>query len=577
MSNITLGEKLTGKLTVIKRSDGCNIASEVYFTYPVRLQVTSRPNNDRSLMIVVLDFGGGLVSGDEIRLKFHVKSGASATITSQSTTKAFKTIIGRPDTFLCTDVMVEEGALLALVPQPIQCYNESKLRQETSITLTYASSRNNLAPSLLFVDWYTGGGRSLDHGNWKFNSFHTCTELKWLNIDSGKISTIFKDQSILAGGDELSRHMRAFNIVCLVLLVGPRVANVADKLIKQFSSRGHYEGSCSNGHNGAVGLDHNRDQLLVSCGSFPLVPGIEGEGVLVRIAARSMEQASVFLSCYIGDLDGQLEEDPFEDILSTHQVINTQKRINCETSSEEISLSCGLLKLPLQAAAESANKGNQNVSKYSSLQALVSPMCLYQLVDSSSPTGGFAHSNTLEAACQLHFINENYPLLQYVWEVLLQTTTTMIPFLVRSCRLFQEPENASGSISWGVLVDAWERLDNDLSAMLTSHVARRASSVQGSGILRAYSGVYSQIRDQILSLKSRINDSSSSAGCRGQAATCFGAVCGLLRVCPNQAANMFIYTVARDIINAGVRLNVIGPIVSVVFLSIIYFFPFPCC
>ena len=506
-----------------------------------------------------------------------MKSGASATITSQSTTKAFKTIKGRPDTNLCTDVIVEEGALLALVPQPIQCYNESKLRQETSITLTYASSRNNLAPSLLFVDWYTGGGRSLDHGNWKFDSFHTCTELKWLNINSGKLSTIFKDQSILAGGDELCRHMRSFNIVCLVLLVGPRVANVAHKLMKEFSSRSHYEGSSdpeggrSNGRNGAVGLDHHRDQLLVSCGSFPLVPGIEGEGILVRIAARSMEQASVFLSRYIGDLDGQLEEDPFKDILSTHQVINTAKRIICENSSEEISLSCGLLKLPLQAAAEPANKAN--ITTHSSLQALVSPMCLYQLVDSSSPTGGFAHSNTLEAACQLHFINENYPLLQYVWEVLLQTTTTMIPFLVRSCRLFQESEKPYDIISWGVLVDAWEALDNDLSAMLTSHVARRASSVQGSGILRAYSGVYSQIRDQIQSLKSRINDSASSTGCRGQAATCFGAVCGLLQVSPKQAANMFLYTVARDTINAGVRLNVTGPIVSLVMSSIICFFP----
>ena len=244
------------------------------------------------------------MSGDVIRLQFHIKSGASATITSQSTSKAFKSVAGRPDTYIRTDVSIEGGSLLALVPQPIQCYNHSKLRQETNITLTYSKACNNVPPSLIFLDWYTGGRSNQDSGLWQLHSFHTCTELNYFNIDNGKTTTVFKDQIILSGGHELCRHMRSFNLICLVVLVGPRVSKVATRFMKDFSSRNDYEQSSNHGarnrngfsgaHNHGVGLNHSDEQLLVSCGSFPLAAGCEGEGVVVRIAAGSMEQAGTY-------------------------------------------------------------------------------------------------------------------------------------------------------------------------------------------------------------------------------------------------------------------------------------------
>jgi len=53
----------------------------------------------------------------------------------------------------------------------------------------------------------------------------------------------------------------------------------------------------------------------------------------------------------------------------------------------------------------------------------VSPTSIYQIVDASTPTGGFAHSNTVEVAHQLHFIDESSffstsnRLQMHVWEV----------------------------------------------------------------------------------------------------------------------------------------------------------------
>ena len=259
------------------------------------------------------------------------------------------------------------------------------------------------------------------------------------------------------------------------------------------------------------------------------------------------------------------------DILATSQVLNIAKPVPKlsmdDENGEAENLSYGLINSSFHSAGDVSDNDKTvatpvehiDISYTTPAPPSVPSICLYQLVDSSAPTGGFAHSNTLEAACQLHFINEHYTLLGHTWEVLLQTTTTMIPFLVRSCELFQQAEM---NTNWDAQLDRWEKLDHDLTATLTSHVSRRASSVQGSGILRAYSGAFPQIAPMIKSFKSRIVTPSDSllARNRGQSATCFGAVCGLLHISPDQSAAMFLYTVARDLINAGVRMNLVGPI-----------------
>eukprot|EP00957_Ditylum_brightwellii_P204394 15339060-Ditylum_brightwellii.AAC.1 len=49
---------------------------------------------------------------------------------------------------------------------------------------------------------------------------------------------------------------------------------------------------------------------------------------------------------------------------------------------------------------------------------------------------------------------------------------------------------------------------------------------------------------------------------RGHSATCFGAVRGLLGMDDKSCASMFLYTTARDMINAAVHMNIVGPLVG---------------
>ncbi len=213
----------------------------------------------------------------------------------------------------------------------------------------------------------------------------------------------------------------------------------------------------------------------------------------------------------------------------------------------------------------------------------INPLILYQLVDSCVPSGGFAHSNTLEAAQQLNLlqcINKNSwkaSLHEHCYDVLLQTFTSTVPFLVQSCILFRNHYyNESSTITSTTttlgtppkeILKEFERLDIELCAIMNSHVACRASTTQGSGMLRAFSNAFQTIAPVLKVLRKHIIrmspvqlQSSYQTDCCGHAATCFGAVCGLLNIDNKTCISMFLYTTARDMVNAAVRMNLIGPL-----------------
>ena len=196
-------------------------------------------------------------------------------------------------------------------------------------------------------------------------------------------------------------------------------------------------------------------------------------------------------------------------------------------------------------------------------------LLLYQLVDSCVPTGGFAHSNTLEAAHQLHLLSPQKSswaasLIGHCWDVVLQTFTSVIPFAISSCQLFRRHYHASVGQNTLLskpspeIIESWECIDFNLDVITTSHVANRASTLQGSGMLRAFAAAYPNIAPVTKVLKRKVLKESSK--CSGHSASCFGAVCGLLRIDEETCVSMFLYTTARDMVNAAVRMNLVGPL-----------------
>ncbi len=179
-------------------------------------------------------------------------------------------------------------------------------------------------------------------------------------------------------------------------------------------------------------------------------------------------------------------------------------------------------------------------------------LTLFQLIDSCAPTGGFAHSNTLETAFQLGWISTSTELQHYIWNVLLQTVTSQLPFVHTICQFISASSKDD-------LVEKFCKVDAYLTTTMTSHVARRASMVQGSGMFRVFSTTFpEQLKPTISILKKRILSSNNPMVC-GHAATCWGCICGLLRISPETCMYMYLYTATRDMINAAIRMNIIGP------------------
>lgn len=240
--------------------------------------------------------------------------------------------------------------------------------------------------------------------------------------------------------------------------------------------------------------------------------------------------------------------------------------------------------MPIGLVNKSFSTGNSDEKRGTKNSSIgiggVSPLTLYQLVDSCVPSGGFAHSNTLEAAHQLHFLNLTksswrVSLREHCFDVLLQTFTTTVPFIVEACDLFRLHYHNHGQKLHNDIKETlppppedvllkWERLDMELRATMNSHVACRASTTQGSGMLRAFSAAFPNISPVIKVLRRRIIKMMpiqvSQADSSGHAATCFGAVCGLLDINNETCVSMFLYTTARDMVNAAVRMNLIGPL-----------------
>lgn len=609
-------------ITVETRTDGTTVASELFATYPLRLHLTKRPDHKdenasssaKALNCYVLGYGGGMISGDVNDLSIKVKPHSKLVVTSQSTSKAFKAVEGRESTCVRTRAKVARGGFLFLVPQPMQCFGGSILTLNTEVTLEGIGSESfseNDDPSLLLVDWYTGGRENLDGGRWQLSSFQSRTAVSICaseyfskddedSTDTERSKLVFRDATRLSGGMELQNHMRNYNVICMVILMGPKVKQVASKFLENYSSRRTYDDREDGGeeedykipkssktmdYNRGEGLNRQHEGLLVSCGTFQTCQeGRFETGVIVRLAATTLEIAAKFLSKHIGTLEGQLEDDPFLEILVSKQGLGGTGNNMAGTSQAGRSkekFSFGLMAKSYEISSNST-KNNPPMPMSSTfsndlITKGMNPLTLFQLVDSCVPSGGFAHSNTLEAAHQLHLLDNSNSswkgaLSNHIWEVLLNTVTSVIPFLIASCQLFrdnyhnetkkgQEGNHPPSQTNSAFLMKEWEKLDALLRASTTSHVASRASTTQGSGMLRAFSSSFHEIAPMLKALRRcTLKVHNSLADCTGHGATSFGAVCGLLKIDDWTCCSMYLYTVLRDMVNAAVRMNLVGPL-----------------
>jgi urease accessory protein len=109
------------------------------------LRVMSPRHAGRAAWIVTSSLGGGLVDGDHTALDIEIDAGATAVVTTQASTKAYKGATSQR-----VAIRVAEGATALVVPDPVVPYRGARLVQETRIDLAPTAS-------LVLIDVLTCG------------------------------------------------------------------------------------------------------------------------------------------------------------------------------------------------------------------------------------------------------------------------------------------------------------------------------------------------------------------------------------------------------------------------------------
>jgi urease accessory protein len=154
---------------------------------------------------------------------------------------------------------------------------------------------------------------------------------------------------------------------------------------------------------------------------------------------------------------------------------------------------------------------------------------VWQLADSAFPAGGFAHSGGLEAAWQHGQVQNTLELGGLVESSLRQLGHASLPFVTAA---HDDPAGLAP-------------LDQSCDTFITSHVANRASRLQGRAFLSSTERIFP-------------GRCKALAPC-GHFAPVFGTISRSLGVERSKAARLFFFLHLRGLIAAAIRLGIVGP------------------
>ncbi|RAL59287.1 hypothetical protein DID88_007000 [Monilinia fructigena] len=105
------------------------------FQYPLKLISPSPSAEQKSVLVFLLTYGGGLVGGDQVHLKIDVNPNAKLSIVTQGHTKIFKSSTREVITRQKLQVTIEDGASVCLLPDPVQPFAGSVYEQSQTFII----------------------------------------------------------------------------------------------------------------------------------------------------------------------------------------------------------------------------------------------------------------------------------------------------------------------------------------------------------------------------------------------------------------------------------------------------------
>ena len=247
------------------------VLTRAFATSPSKLIATKA--RAATCWVYAATFGGGLVGGDEIRLNVDVKREARALLTTQASTKVYRSLRPSRQTIVAT---VEPRALLAVVPDPIVCFADADFTQHQRYELHDDAS-------LVVVDWMTSG-RHASGERWAFSRYESRLEI---TRESERV--VFDGVLLERDLDSVAERMHQFEVILTAVVSGPLVSPAIDSLIARTATES---------------IVHRAD-LVVSTAR------LRDGGLLLRMGGISVEQVGRVLRDYLAFLSPLAGDDLF--------------------------------------------------------------------------------------------------------------------------------------------------------------------------------------------------------------------------------------------------------------------------
>ncbi|XP_052113453.1 urease accessory protein D isoform X2 [Arachis duranensis] len=232
---------------VVEKVGGRSSVVHCFSRYPVKFIIPKKVGSSRTdvVWVYALNYGGGIVSGDQILCKFSVGDCCTMVLTTQGSTKA----------------RVGSNALLAIIPDPVTCFSTARYYQKQVFNV---SSNSNL----VIVDWITSG-RHESGEKWDFDLYRSINNIFLEDGEPLFLDTMSLEKEKIGCIHEL---VQDYQVIAMILLLGPKlqfVQNLVQDKVKGIMSEQlqHPSGALSHKRNEA-GYFISKPSLMASCSVF---------------------------------------------------------------------------------------------------------------------------------------------------------------------------------------------------------------------------------------------------------------------------------------------------------------------
>ncbi|MBB4823446.1 urease accessory protein [Sporosarcina luteola] len=255
--------QMTGELQLkLEEKKGRTIAKDAYFQGALKVMRPIYLDDSGQVCYYILNPGGGYLDGDRYKMQFALEKQARATITTQSSTKVYKT--PNDHAYQEAEIIIKDGSYLEYLPDPLIAYRDAKYKQKNVFRMDRTSA-------LLYSDIITPG--------W-------CPEGKHFSYESVQlINEMYMDEELVVydhlkltpSKQELHGlgYMEGYTHLGSMFIIGEKVDNsLIDRLYEAI-----YE---------------NTDDYKVGLSKLPI------PGVTIRIVANSTQLLEqLFSKCHL--------------------------------------------------------------------------------------------------------------------------------------------------------------------------------------------------------------------------------------------------------------------------------------